>query len=165
MNEAEVVSFVDKIIYSFRFDEGFSLPELFEVAAVYIGITGANLNDEKLMFVTGRGSSIPVIKWASGRNIKRSEAVDILEFKSNVIHVDPWQSNAARIECELHKRYDHLQLGKQKLWKIPGMGGIKKRQIKKEGVLYKVFVDYSFVLPKLVDGGEIGVQPNRRMSG
>ena len=50
------------------------------------------------------------------------------------------------------------------VYRIPGMGGIKKRQTKKESVLYKVFIDYSFVVPALIDAGEIQVLPNRRNS-
>lgn len=168
MSDADVKDFVSNFLKEY-FVEGpegicYTLEELFDVASVYIGLTRVSVEDEKLKFLSERGSTVPVLKWADDKVIKRREAINKLGFHNKTLYIDPWQANIAQIECELHQRFDHLALGKQKLWRIPGMGGVKKRQVKKDGIFYKVFIDYSFDLPAIIDAGEVQVLPNRRAS-
>uniref|UniRef100_A0A7S2KZ73 Exonuclease 1 n=1 Tax=Leptocylindrus danicus TaxID=163516 RepID=A0A7S2KZ73_9STRA len=168
MSDDDVKAFVSSFLNEY-FVEGpngvcYTLEELFDMASVYIGLTRVSVEDEKLKFLSERGGTVPVLKWANGKVIKRREAIEKLGFHNKTLYIDPWQANIAQIECELHQRFDHLTLGKQKLWRIPGMGGIKKRQVKKDGIFYKVFIDYSFDLPAIIDAGEVEVIPNRRAS-
>jgi len=126
MNDSQVCVFTTNLVETSVFigpkESIYSLNELFSCAAVYIGITRVSVNNEKFMFLTERGASVPVLRWRDGSCIKGSEADNDLGFFTKTVFTDSWQANVAQVEYHLHKRFDEKILGKEKLWRIPGMG-------------------------------------------
>jgi hypothetical protein len=101
----------------------------------YVGETKQDeLKREDLRWVTERGANLPdgqgykgqrnrpVLVWSNGKTITVKQAREQFGFQSQVVYESAFLIYASRVEDEIQTRYQHLALGRKKLWRCVAMG-------------------------------------------
>jgi hypothetical protein len=137
LTEEEVKLKSDEIIDSARLGVLGTLGTLVKHSALtfYVGETKQDrLEREDLRWITERGANLPdgqgykggrnrpVLVWSNNKTITMKQAREQLGFQSQVVYELTFLIDASRVEDEIQNRYQHLDLGRKKLWRSVAMG-------------------------------------------
>jgi hypothetical protein len=135
----------NKVFRSMVEDEDVASPLL----SFYIFYTSKELDDECWRFLSMRGNANPVLRHSNGTIITKTEMLQELGFKVQLLFESKFRVNARDVEDALQNRYQHLPLG-QRLWREPDR---KAKREEPDGSLHKVGIVFSKdILPMIKIG-------------
>ena len=84
-----------------------------------------------------------MLLWSNGDTITMKQAPEHFGFVSQVVYEASILINASRVEDAIQNRFQHLEMGSQRLWCCVAKGKSSEKNDVNEPVVYKVFITYS----------------------
>eukprot|EP00979_Chaetoceros_neogracilis_P014616 scaffold4802_cov267-Chaetoceros_neogracile.AAC.1 len=125
----------------------------------YIFYTSKELDDECSCFLSSRGKNgNPVLRHSNESIITKTEMLQELGFKVQLLFESKFMVNARDVEGALQKLYLHLPLG-ERLWRQPDRGA---KWEKPDGTLHKVGIVFSKDILPMIKSGVLKLMEGRQ---